>query len=307
MNTGSEKTHTIRVGDLSLICHIRGRGPLCFVHPGGPGLSGDYLRMPLLERRLTMVYLEPVGTGDSSRLPAGATYDLETYADHLDAVIADLSDVPALVLGHGHGGFVAQSLALRHPDRTAGLILYATAPVADAHTRAAAREKLRRYALAHADRTDAEAMIAAFDRPAGRWVHESTARLWQILPAYFADYWRRRTEFAHLLGALPCWPRSTTDFDFRGALPSISAPTIVVAGVHDFAFGPEPAEMLRSAIPDAVLAEFSDSGHFAHLEEAERFSHVVLEFALRVSGGVPGRPRRADEMALTGRHDARWW
>ncbi|MEO3770694.1 alpha/beta hydrolase [Micromonospora sp. B9E7] len=302
MSTRSETTHTVRVGDLSLICHIRGRGPLCFVHPGGPGLSGDYLRMPLLERRLTMVYLEPVGTGGSSRLPAGARYDLDTYADHLGAVIADFSDAPVLVLGHGHGGFVAQNHALRRPDRTAGLILYATAPVVDQHTRAAAREKLRQYALAHGDRIDAEAMVAAYDRPAGRWVHETTARLWQILPAYFADYWRR-TEFAHLLGALACWPRPATDFDLRCALPSITAPTMVVAGVHDFEFGPEPAEMLRSAIPGAVLAEFSDSGHFPHLEEAERFSHMVLEFALR----VPGRPRRASEMASTGRQDARWW
>lgn len=94
---------------------------------------------------------------------------------------------------------------------TAGLILYATAPAADEHTRE------HRTALADPPR------------------------------AYFADYWRRRTEFAHLLGALRCWPRPGTDFDFRSALPSISAPTIVVAGVHDFAFGPEPAEMLRSA------------------------------------------------------------
>jgi pimeloyl-ACP methyl ester carboxylesterase len=30
------------------------------------------------------------------------------------------------VLGHSHGGFVAQQYALDHPDRIAGLVLYDT-------------------------------------------------------------------------------------------------------------------------------------------------------------------------------------
>lgn len=295
MTTRSEMTRTIRVGDVSLVCHVRGRGPLCVAHPGGPGLLADYLRMPLLERDLTMVYLEPAGTGASSGLPRGTPYDLDTYADLLNAVIDEFSAEPVFVLGHGHGGFVAQRYAMRRPDRVAGLILYATSPIADEHTRAAARERLRRYALANADRADPEAMIAAFDRPADRSVHETTARLWGILPAFFADYWQRRLEFAPLLGALPCWPRPAAEFDFRAELHAITAPTIVLWGAHDFEFGDDAARLLRSGIPGAYPAEFRDSGHFAHIEEAERFSYLVMEFARRVSDGVSGefvRPGR---------------
>ncbi|MCO1577534.1 hypothetical protein M8C13_17385 [Crossiella sp. SN42] len=44
---------------------------VCLVHSGGPGIHWEYLRMPEPERHLTMVYLEPVGTGQSGRLPAG--------------------------------------------------------------------------------------------------------------------------------------------------------------------------------------------------------------------------------------------
>ncbi|GAA2623897.1 hydrolase [Paractinoplanes durhamensis] len=302
-------TRTVRVGDLSLVCHVSGRGPLCVAHPGGPGLLGDYLRMPLLERDLTMVYLEPAGTGASGPLARGAKYDLETYAAHLDAVVAELSDGPVLVLGHGHGGFVAQKYALGNPGRIAGLILYATSPLADQHTRAAARERLQRYARANADRADPEAMIAAYDRPADRSVHETTARLWGILPALFGDYWQRRREFAPLLGALPCWPRPAAEFDFRADLRSITAPTMVLWGTHDFEFGDAAARMLRSGIPGAHAAEFRDSAHFAHMEEAERFSYVVTEFARRVSDGVSGeftRPGRNPHAGLTPDHSGSW-
>jgi len=307
MSSRSEIVRTIRVGDLYLLCHIRGRGPLCVAYPGGPGLSAGYLRMPLLERGLTMVYLEPVGTGGSSRLPPGNGYDLDGYADQLSAVIAAFSDVPVLVLGHGHGGLVAQNCALRHPERVSGLVLYSTAPVADDRTRAAAAERLRRYAVANAARVDAEAMIAAYLRPTDRSVHASTARLWEILPAYFADFWRRRPEFTGLLGALLSSPFPAVEADLRAALPSISAPTMIVAGRHDFEFGLEQAELLLSGIPDADLAEFRESGHFAHVEEAERFGHVVLEFARRDSevSGEHLRPGRT--AVLTAGPDAPWW
>jgi hypothetical protein len=42
--------------------------PVCLVHPGGPGIGREYLRMPALEAHLTVVYLEPIGTGHMAHL-----------------------------------------------------------------------------------------------------------------------------------------------------------------------------------------------------------------------------------------------
>jgi proline iminopeptidase len=36
--------------------------------------------MPALEQHLTMVYLEPIGTGDSGRLPDRRDYTIATWA-----------------------------------------------------------------------------------------------------------------------------------------------------------------------------------------------------------------------------------
>ncbi|OHV48753.1 hypothetical protein BCD48_14595 [Pseudofrankia sp. BMG5.36] len=237
--------------------------------------------MPLAERGLTMAYLEPAGTGESGFLTTEAGYDVATYVAHLDAVVRTFGGDPVFVLGHGHGGFVAQNYALRHPGRVAGLILYSTSPVADARTSASTRELLRR----HAAENPAPGILAAWDRTPGTSADEATERLREIFPAYFADYRRREAEFRHLRDRVRCWPRAQSDFDVRDGLPSITAPTLVTAGAHDV-FWPDAAEALRWGIPESRLVTFPESGHLAHLEEAERFAHVLLEFTRRVSGPI---------------------
>jgi proline iminopeptidase len=109
--------------------HVAGTGPVCVIHSGGPGIAWEYLRMPALEAKLTTVYVEPIGTGQSGRLPVhphGYTFD--RYARFLHGLIAHL-DVPKVyLLGHSHGGLVAQRYALTYPGRLAGMILYSSAP-----------------------------------------------------------------------------------------------------------------------------------------------------------------------------------
>jgi len=273
------RIHRAQVDGLSLVCHVRGRGPLCVVHPGGPGMHWEYLQIALVERELTMAYLEPAGTGESGFLTAEADYDVATSVTHLDAVVETFGGDPVFVLGHGHGGFVAQTYALHHPARVAGVILYSTSPVADTHTLAATRRRLVRAEASF------PGLLAAWDRPVGADVDEATRRLQEIFPVYFADYRRRETEFRPLREQVRCWPRLVPEFDGRDELPSMAAPTLVMAGDHDI-FWPDGGEALHRGIPGSRLVTFPDSGHLAHVEEAERFAHVLLEFTRRVSGPV---------------------
>ena len=286
--TRPERTHEVYVGGLPLICHVRGRGPVCVVHPGGPGMHWEYARIPLAERELTMVYLEPAGTGRSARPKTVASYDLETYAEHLHAVVENLGGAPVFVLGHGHGGFVAQTYALRQPGPVAGLILYSTGPVANPRTAKTTHELLRRYAIqnSYAD------VLAAWDRPPAADQQEATRRVRAVFPAWFADYWGREAEFDPVRQALRCWPATDPDgFDLRPALSSISTPTLVLAGAHDVFFPPDQADALAAGITGARLAVFRQSGHLAHLEESERFAQLLLEFTRRIAGPLR-HPRR---------------
>ncbi|MFJ9558877.1 alpha/beta fold hydrolase [Streptomyces fuscichromogenes] len=126
----SPGTHSFRLGGITQRYHVHGTGPVCVAHPGGPGLFWDYLRMAALEECLTMVYVEPIGTGESGRLPShphGYTYD--RYSRFLQVLINRLHLPEVHLLGHGHGARVAAHHALHRPERLAGVILHEGEPV----------------------------------------------------------------------------------------------------------------------------------------------------------------------------------
>src|SRR3954470_9826385 len=108
--------YSLTIDAVRQVYHVAGRGPVCLVHPGGPGIGWEYLRMPALEQHLTMVYLEPVGTGASGRLADPRDYRLDTYAGFVHGVVEHLGLPKVFLLGHSHGGFVAQRYALDHAD-----------------------------------------------------------------------------------------------------------------------------------------------------------------------------------------------
>jgi hypothetical protein len=65
--------HRLTLNGARQVYHVAGDGPVMVAHSGGPGVDYTYLRSARLEEHFTMVYLEPVGTGESRPLPDGAT------------------------------------------------------------------------------------------------------------------------------------------------------------------------------------------------------------------------------------------
>jgi proline iminopeptidase len=104
--------HEIVVDGVTQRYHVAGAGPVCVVHSGRPGIGWQYMHMPWLDAMLTTVYVEPVGTGQSGRLPDHPRgYTLDRYCHCLHGIIEHLG-IPAVhLLGHSHGGFVAQRYA----------------------------------------------------------------------------------------------------------------------------------------------------------------------------------------------------
>jgi proline iminopeptidase len=61
-------------------------------------------------------------------------------------------------------------------------------------------------------------------------------------------------------------------------LSKITVPTLVIVGRHDFITNVDMAEEMVKHIPDARLEVFEDSGHYALVEEREKFYRVIKEF-----------------------------
>ncbi|MGZ9235775.1 MAG: alpha/beta fold hydrolase, partial [Anaerolineales bacterium] len=66
--------------------------------------------------------------------------------------------------------------------------------------------------------------------------------------------------------------------DLRPHLRKITVPTLVIVGRHDFITSVAMAEEIVKHIPNARLEIFEDSGHYALIEEPEKFYRVIKEF-----------------------------
>ena len=263
-------THAITIDGVRQIYHVAGRGPVCVAHSGGPGIDSAYLRMPLLEQHYTMVYLEPVGTGDSGRLDQ---YGLSTYVSFLDAVVDDLATPQVYLLGHSHGGFVVQQYTLDHPSRVAGMILYDTSPVTGPEFWESAMAGVTAYAAID------PRVPAAFQRAVTATDDETmSSGLREAVPVYFADFPGRRPEFEAFVAGIRAWivPQDSEPFDVRPRLGEITAPTVIIVGAHDFICGPRWAALLHAGIAGSRLVELKASGHFGHLEEPVEFADAAI-------------------------------
>jgi proline iminopeptidase len=281
----SQGTREISIDGVRQVFHVAGTGPVCVVHSGGPGIDWEYLRMPALEQHLTMVYLEPIGTGASGRLADPRDYRLDTYVRFVHGVVEHLGLPKVFLLGHSHGGFVAQRYALEHADRLAGLILFATSPVTGPEFWADAVANVNRFPERHPDRREAAEIPQAFQEAAAAADDKAyTEGLRRILPAYFADYWAHEDALEPMRAVLQAWidpmrGEEPEPFDVRDRLGSIALPSLVVTGAHDFICGTRWASMLHDGIPGSRLTLLADSGHMGHLEQPEDFIRAVAEFA----------------------------
>ena len=61
-------------------------------------------------------------------------------------------------------------------------------------------------------------------------------------------------------------------------LPSVTAPTLVTVGRHDWVTPVSSSETIAGLMPNAELVVFENSGHSPQQEEAELWRATVREF-----------------------------
>lgn len=286
----SPGTHSYQTGGIAQRYHVHGRGPVCVAHSGGPGIFYEYLRMPALEEHLTMVYVEPVGTAEDSRLPSHPHgYTRERYSRFLQVLINRLGVSKVHLLGHSHGAFVAAYHALYRPEQVAGVVLYEGAPVTGPEHGAEAGRMVEAFAAQHADHPELPDVLAAFGAMSTISSDEQTLAVARgVLPSYFADYWGNEERLAPFRDAVRATYISGLDEDLvpeviddRAALKGLEPPALVIVGRHDVICGPRWGFELDELIPDSQLLVLENSGHMGHVEEPEVFAEAVRAFVLR--------------------------
>ncbi|GIG59011.1 proline iminopeptidase [Longispora fulva] len=88
------------------------------------------------------------------------------------------------------------------------------------------------------------------------------------------------------------WTRAGTHFDQISAHPSLyeslvpllgelTHPALLIKGRHDNVTAPADVAAFRASVPHGRTEMFDDSGHFAHLEEPDRYADTLTSFIRR--------------------------
>lgn len=262
--------------------------PIVLTHGWGlHGAEWNYLKRELSDRFRLVVWDEP-GLGDSTR-PTSRDYSLENLARNLDAVLKLAGEKPAILLGHSIGGMITLTFCRLFPEalgtRVNGLVLTHTTP----------RNPVRT--------TSGAAFFTAIEKPVLVPMMYLTIAL---SPLFWLMNWLSyRNGSAHLANKLSSFAGTETweqiefatrfqpqaspavlargmlgmmRYDAVKTLPTITVPTLVVAGDLDSTTTPEASEQIRAGVPKARLLTFTPAKHLGLIEYHAQYAAAVREF-----------------------------
>ena len=251
---------------MKLYAEEHGDGPPLLLITGlGYAIWSWRRQIPDWSRRFRCIAVENRGTGRSPKPPG--PYSIEQMAD--DAAEA-LAGRRAHVAGFSMGGYIAQTLALRHPNSVDRLVLVCTATGKPDFA------------------PTPEETIATWEVNAGRTPPEFARA---TMPLSFRPGWtdEHPDEFEALLAdrlefptPTECWrAQYEACLEWGGRITpveEIAAPTLVVHGDADRVVGYENGVELARRIPHAGFETFHGAGHLLFIEDAPRFNGMVASF-----------------------------
>ncbi len=275
---------TISVRGVSLFVKVIGQGyPLLIMH-GGPGM--DHTSMLPLQPcadQFTMIFYDHRCNGRSNGA-AVSSMTWENLTADAEALRQTLGFEKWAVLGHSFGGMVALEYALRYPQSLSHLLLMDTcgdtswvqhnAPeiLAKRGYSATAVQGARRFY--NGQLAPGEVFRAALKFASAYYYHFSLlAMARQVI---FGPRVKMRPE-AQVFG----FSQLLTGWTVMDRLSEIKAPTLVLAGRHDFQFPPEHQAILADRLPNAQLELIERAGHNAHMERPAEVIEVVERFMVR--------------------------
>jgi pimeloyl-ACP methyl ester carboxylesterase len=242
--------------------------PVLFVQGLGYDRNGFGPLPHLLADEFRVVVFDNRGVGDSDA-PEGP-YSVTQLATDAVAVLDAAGIETAHVLGVSLGGFIAQELALAHPDRVDKLVLVSTAPGSVPPSHPMPQRGVEAFAR-----------FQELDREAGlRLMVENSLGDHGVRerPELVEEIYRYRLERAPSLAAWQAQAYAGATFDAYDRIPEIAAPTLVIQGGGDTVVNPLNGELLAERIPNARLHLVPERGHLVLWQEAAMLAPIVRQF-----------------------------
>jgi rifampin ADP-ribosylating transferase len=199
------------------------------------------------------------GHGDTDKPDHG--YSLVDVAEDVAAFL-DALDLPsATLVGSSSGGYVAQQVAVAHPDRVDGLVLIGS-------------PRSLRGRPPFADE------VERLTDPVDRAYVEASLRWYPVHSAVPDGYLRDRVDDGVRVPA-GIWRRSLEGL-CDGVPPTeagtIAARTLIIRGGRDDLLPRADTEALAAAIPDSQVVVYEDAGHLVLWEQPDRLARDIAAF-----------------------------
>lgn len=275
----------VDVGEARVAYYEEGSGkPLLLLH-GCPFSSFIWRRViARLSSRYRCLAPDLLGLGDTET-PEGADWSLRAQAAMVLGFLDELGLEHAYVVGHDHGGAIAQLLAAEHPDRIDRLVL----SNAEAYDNWPSDDERPFVRVTQIPVLGDMVLWAWSRRPIFRFalkeakaVHDPKVLTPELLDGYIGANLsdrHRRTKTKRFLAGQFDPNNNRVTVDLLDDLKRFDHPTLLVWAKDDPHFGPEWGERLCRDIPGAVRLELlPDTGHLLMEERPERFATLVDEF-----------------------------
>jgi proline iminopeptidase len=254
--------------------------PVAMVIHGGPGgdHSGFKPSFTPLTAGMQLIYFDHRGQGRSAAADP-ATYTLDENVEDMEGLRRYLGLGPIVSIGTSYGGMVAIAHAARYPEAVSHLVLIVTAAHGGFIPRAQAIVR---------ERGTAEQQAVCEKLWAGGFKSAEEMRHYYAVmgPIYARSYdaatgaaGRERAIYSPEPLNRAFGPTGVLrTFDLRGDLTHITAPTLILAGRHDWICPVEFSEEIQRLIPGSQLRIFENSSHSIRSDEPEAMIEDILRF-----------------------------
>ncbi|HYR11913.1 MAG TPA: alpha/beta hydrolase [Longimicrobium sp.] len=215
--------------------------------------------LPLLAPKYRAISITQRGHGDSDQ---PGSYTGDDFAADVDAFMQALGIERATVVGHSMGSFIAQTVAIRYPERVEKLVLVGSGPVAGNEVILGLRDFVQTlsdpvpYDFAY------EFQASTVFQPVPQEFLETAVGESLKLPA---QVWKDVLD--GLIGT-----------ENAARLGEIAAPTLIIWGDRDGIFPRADQDALAAAIPNATLSVYPETGHAPHWERPREFAKELEKF-----------------------------
>lgn len=255
--------------------------PVVLIIHGGPGGShmGFKPHLNPLTEHAQLVYVDQRGCGYSDE-DNSDNYTLEQNVEDIEALRKHLGLEKIYILGHSYGGMVAMSYGIKYQEHLSGLILVTTSPSYRF------LEKAKKYIEENGNDDQkfyAEKLWEGSFQSEEELQHyyEAMAPLYSVATASNDSNEKSQPKpqvkrsYEPLNKGFGGFMRT---FDLRDDLATITVPTIILAGRHDWITPVSENEEIHERIPHSEFHILENSSHSVFVDENERTLALISGF-----------------------------